>query len=621
MTKLALSDEILMKIDKPARYIGNELNSVKKDKENIDIRFVMCFPDVYEIGMSHLGIQILYDMLNRRKDVWCERVYSPWPDLHQILKEQQIPLFSLESQEPVKNADFLGITIQYEMCYTNILQILDLSQIPLLSKERTWEHPLVIGGGPCTYNPEPIADFFDLFYMGEGEVQYDSLLDLYKSMRKNGAQRADFLREAAKIPGIYVPSLYKVNYKEDGTIESFSPLYEDVPATVTKQIVTDMTEAVYPEKPVVPFIKATQDRVVLEIQRGCIRGCRFCQAGMVYRPTREKNVERLKDLAYKMLKSTGYEEISLSSLSSSDYSELQELVTFLIDEFKGKGVNISLPSLRIDAFSLDVMGKVQDIKKSSLTFAPEAGSQRLRDVINKGLTKDVILEGAGMAFEGGWNKVKLYFMLGLPTETEEDMRAIPELANDIAVRYYEIPKEQRNGKCQITISTSFFVPKPFTPFQWARMYTPEDYIGRAKIVNDTVKEQLNRKSIKYNWHEADVTVLEGVLARGDRKVGQVLLKVYEKGGIFDAWSEFFDYQRWLDAFEECSIDMDFYTMRERPLDEIFPWDFIDTGVTKEFLKREWQTAMGETVTPNCRMQCSGCGVARFKTGVCMTNRN
>ena len=617
MTKLALSDEILMKIDKPARYIGNELNSIIKDKNDVDIRFVMCFPDVYEIGMSHLGIQILYDMLNRRDDVWCERLYSPWPDLHKILKEQDIPLFSLESQEPVKDADFLGITIQYEMCYTNILQILDLSHIPMFAKDRDWDVPIVIGGGPCVYNPEPIADFFDLFYIGEGEISYDALLDLYKTMRKSGATREEFLRSAAKIPGIYVPSLYEVAYKEDGTIASFTPKYEDVPATVTKQIVTDMTEAIYPEKPVVPFIKATQDRVVLEIQRGCIRGCRFCQAGMVYRPTREKNVERLKGLAHKMLQSTGYEEISLSSLSSSDYSELEELVTFLIDECKEKHVNISLPSLRIDAFSLDVMSKVQDIKKSSLTFAPEAGSQRLRDVINKGLTKDVILQGAGMAFEGGWNKVKLYFMLGLPTETEEDMRAIPELANDIAVRYYEIPKDQRNGKCQITISTSFFVPKPFTPFQWARMYQPEDYIGRAKIVNDTVKEQLNRKSIKYNWHEADVTVLEGVLARGDRKVSQVLLYVYEHGGIFDAWSEFFDYQRWLDAFEACGVSMDFYTMRERPLNEIFPWDFIDTGVTKEFLIREWKNAIGETVTPNCRMKCSGCGIARFKTGVCI----
>lgn len=622
MTKLALSDEILMKIDKPARYIGNELNSIKKDKEKVAIRFAMCFPDVYEIGMSHLGVQILYDMFNKMEDVWCERVYSPWPDLHKIMKEEHIPLFGLESQEPIKNLDFIGLTLNYEMCYTNVLQILDLGQIPLLAKDRTEDDPLVIGGGCCTYNPEPMADFFDLFYMGEGEISFYELFDLYKKMRAEGKTRHEFLHEASKVPGIYVPSLYEVTYKEDGTIASFEPIYEDVPKTIQKQIVLNMTEAVYPEKPVVPFIKATQDRVVLEIQRGCIRGCRFCQAGMVYRPVREKNVEHLKELAYKMLKSTGHEEISLSSLSSSDYSELEELVNFLIDEFKGKGVNISLPSLRIDAFSLDVMSKVQDIKKSSLTFAPEAGSQRLRDVINKGLTEEVILNGSRLAFEGGWNKVKLYFMLGLPTETEEDMKAIPQLANEIAALYYDtVPKEKRNGKCQITISTSFFVPKPFTPFQWAGMYTPGDYLARARVVNEGVHAQLNHKSIKYNWHEADVTVLEEILARGDRKIGQALLKVYEKGGIFDAWSEYFDYQRWVDAFAECGIDTDFYTMRERDLDEIFPWDFIDIGVSKEFLKREWKNAHDEKVTPNCRMKCSGCGAMKFGGGVCFENKD
>ena len=616
MRKLALSDEILMTVEKPARYIGGEVNAVMKDKDQVDIRFAMCFPDVYEIGMSHLGIQILYDMFNRKEDTWCERVYSPWPDLHKVLKEKQIPLFALESQDPVKKFDFLGITIQYEMCYTNILQILDLSGIPLSAEDRTMDDPFVIGGGPCTYNPEPLAEFFDLFYIGEGETQYFALLDLYKEWKNSGKSRQDFLKAAAQIPGIYVPSLYEVTYAEDGTIAKMKPICPEAPEKVKKQIVMDVTNTFYPEKPVVPYMKATQDRVVLEIQRGCIRGCRFCQAGMLYRPTRERDLEMLKKSAYAMLKNTGYEEISLSSLSSSDYSQLGELVNFLIDEFGSKGINISLPSLRIDAFSLDVMSKVQDIRKSSLTFAPEAGSQRLRDVINKGLTEEVILDGAGQAFEGGWNRVKLYFILGQPTETEEDMKGIAWLAEKISERYYEVPKEQRNGKCQIVVSTSFFVPKPFTPFQWAQMCTKEEFLHRAYVVNHEIKEQKNKKSIKYNWHEADVTVLEGILARGDRKVAKAIRSAYEKGCLFDSWGEYFHNDLWMEAFAQTGVNPDFYTVRERSEEEVFPWDFIDIGVTKKFLLREWKKAHEEKITTNCRQGCSGCGAATFGGGVC-----
>ncbi len=621
MIKPALSDEILLSVDKPARYLGNEVNMIKKDPSQVELRGAMCFPDVYEIGMSHLGIQILYDMFNRREDMYCERVYSPWPDLHKILKEQEIPLFTLETQSPVRDLDFLMITIQYEMCYTNILQILDLSQIPLSASERGENDPIVIGGGPCTYNPEPLAEFFDLFYIGEGETQYDTLFAIYKKCRERKCSRQEFLEEAAKVPGIYVPSLYEVTYHEDGTILSFSPKVDGIPAKIKKEIVMDLDHTSYPTKPLVPFLKITQDRVVLEIQRGCIRGCRFCQAGMIYRPTRERGLEQLKEWAREMLRSTGHEEISLSSLSSSDYSRLPELTSFLLEECRGRGINISLPSLRIDAFSLDVMSKVQDVKKSSLTFAPEAGSQRLRDVINKGLTEEAILEGAKEAFEGGWQKVKLYFMLGLPTETEEDQKEIPRLAEKIATCYYEIPKEQRNGKCQITISTSFFIPKPFTPFQWASMCPRQEYLARAKTVNDELKLQKNKKSLKYQWHEADVTVLEGVFARGDRRVAKALKLAYKKGCIFDAWTEFFDNEKWMEAFDEAGISIDFYNIRKRSMDEVLPWDFIDCGVSKEFLKREWDKAQAGIVTPNCRKSCSGCGALQFEGGVCLENQD
>ena len=621
MRKLALSDEILLNIEKPARYIGNEVNSVMKDKNQVDIRFAMCFPDVYEIGMSHLGIQILYHMFNERPDVWCERVYSPWPDLDQIMREKQIELFALESQDPIRSFDFLGITIQFEMCYTNILQVLDLSGIPLQASERTEEDPIVIGGGPCAYNPEPIAEFFDLFYIGEGETVYDRLLDVYKENKKSGGSRRKFLEAACQIPGIYVPMFYDAQYHEDGTLRAFTRNFDKAPEVIEKQVLMDVTHAPYPKKPVVPFIKATQDRVVLEIQRGYIRGCRFCQAGMIYRPTRERDVEELKQWADEMLRSTGYEEISLSSLSSSDYSRLPELIGYLMEICPERGVNISLPSLRIDAFSLDVMKKVQDIKKSSLTFAPEAGSQRMRNVINKGLTEEDILEGAGKAFEGGWNKVKLYFMLGLPTETEEDIKGIAHLSEKIAERYYEIPKDQRNGKCQITASSSFFIPKPFTPFQWAPMNRKEEFLEKARIVKAEVRSMLNQKSIRYNYHEADISMLEGVLARGDRRTAKAVLQAYRNGALFDSWSEYFRPEAWEQAFEQTGVDPDFYTVRERDVEELLPCDFIHAGVDKKFLIREWKRAKEEAVTPNCRRQCAGCGARCYGGGVCVEGQD
>ena len=616
MRTCALSEDILLTVEKPARYIGGEIGSIDP-AAGADVRFCMCFPDVYEVGMSHLGIQILYDHLNHMPGVSCERVYSPWTDLDRIMRERMIPLFALESQRPVKDFDFLGITLQYEMCYTNILQILDLSGIPLAAADRSRDDPVVIGGGPCTYNPEPIAEFFDLFYIGEGETRYADLIALYRTCRAQGASREEFIHEAGKLPGIYAPGLYEPVYHDDGTFREIRPLYDDVPRTIRKEIVRDLSGVQYIEHPIIPFIQTIQDRVTLEVMRGCIRGCRFCQAGQVYKPVRERDIGYLKHAADTLLKNTGYDEITLSSLSSSDYSGLAEIVNYLIDHYKEKGVNISLPSLRIDAFSLDVMSQVQDIKKSSLTFAPEAGTQRMRNVINKGLTEDDIFRGSAAAFEGGWNKVKLYFMLGLPGETEEDMRGIAELADAVAHLYFEtVPKEKRQGKPQITASSSFFIPKPFTALQWARMYPKEEYLRRAHLVKDAVRAAHHAKCIRYMYHEADVAIIEGVLARGDRKLSAVIRKVYEAGGIYDAWREHYCDERWMNAFSDCGIDPGFYIYRERPLDEAFPWDHLDAGVRKEYLIREWKQAMQAAVTPNCREACAGCGAASFGCGVC-----
>lgn len=613
--KLMIPDEILLKVEKPARYIGNEINMIQKNLDQVDIRFAFCFPDVYEIGMSHLGLQILYNFLNNREDTFCERVFSPWHDLESEMRANNIPLFSLETQQPVKNFDILGFTLQYEMSYTNILNILDLSNIPIYSEDRTEEDPIVCAGGPCAYNPEVLAEFIDFFYIGEGEVKYNEILDIYKQNKVNGGSRNDFLIGLLEVEGIYVPKFYDVTYKEDGEIESFEPNHPSAKKTITKVIVDDLSDVYYPTKPLVPLIQPIHERAVLELFRGCIRGCRFCQAGMVYRPVRERSSEKLISQAKEVLDNTGFDEISLISLSTSDYKELDKVVNYI--NTNHKGVNISLPSLRIDDFSLELMNSLSTGKKSSLTFAPEAGSQRLRDVINKGISEKEILKGASLAFNGGWNRVKLYFMLGLPTETYEDVEGIQTLSYQILDKYFGVEKEKRAKNIKITVSTSFFVPKAFTPFQWEPQNSYEEFMEKQKHLSSL----MNKRQIQYNCHDAKLSSLEGALARGDRRLCKVIYKAWEKGCKFDGWSEFFDYNKWMSAFDECEVDIKFYNNRRRSYEEILPWDHISTGVTKEFLIKEHKKALAEDITVNCRKGCAACGANLFGEGVCYEKKN
>ena len=613
-------EKCLKRVQKPARYIGNEFNSIHKEWTPDIMSVAFCFPDVYEVGMSHLGMKILYHMLNNRDDVVCERVFAPWDDMEQEMTKEGTPLLSMESAKPVGEFDIVAFTLQYEMSYSNIVNMLHLASIPLRTAERSLDDPFVCCGGPCAYHAEPLSDLVDFFILGEGEEVNSEVMDVYKTWRNSGKSREEYLVEIAKIQGVYVPSFYDVTYNEDNTIKSFEPNRDSIPKQVKKRIIKDMDNTYIPEKLIVPFMDIVHDRIMLELFRGCIRGCRFCQAGYIYRPVRERSTEKLLEVAENSIKATGYEEMSLSSLSTSDYTKLFELTDGLLALTVDKRINLSLPSLRVDNFSMELMEKVQKVKKSGLTFAPEAGTQRLRDVINKNVLEEDLIRTAKIAFSGGYNRIKLYFMLGLPTETTEDVLGIGELAQKVIDAFYEIPKEERKGRSvSVTVSTSFFVPKPFTPFQWAAQCTKEEFLDKAYITKKAISEQLNQKSIKYNWHEADVTVLEGILARGDRHLSKAILYVYENGGIYDAWTEFFEFQRWLDAFAACDIDMDFYNKRERYETEVFPWDFIDIGVTKEFMLREWKTALGECVTPNCRQRCSGCGALVFGGGVCYEN--
>lgn len=611
-----ITDEILSRVERPVRYVGGELNVVEKDPKSVDIRFAFCFPDVYEVGMSHLGSKILYHTLNEREDTYCERVFAPYQDMEKEMRENNIPIYALESKDPIGEFDIVNFTLQYEMSYTNILNMMDMSGIPLRASERGEDDPIILCGGPCAYNPEPISAIVDIVAMGEGEEMLDDLLNLYAKCKKEGKSKKEFLREASHIEGFYVPSLYTVSYNEDGTIKEFKPMHDDVPAVVKKRIMQNFDEAPFPDKLIVPFTEVVHDRVTLETFRGCTRGCRFCQAGIIYRPVRERKTDTLLEQAEGLLKATGYDETSLVSLSICDYSDISNLVNKFSQKFSDKRVGISLPSIRIDSFSVDLLKEIQKVRKSGLTLAPEAGSQRMRDVINKNVTEEDLISATSNAFKAGWSRVKLYFIVGLPYETKEDVLGIGELGSKVVDAYYAVPKEQRKKGLTVTLSTSILVPKPFTPFQWAPQERKEDVLKKIYALKDSIK----RRAITYNWHTSDVSYMEAVVARGDRRISDVIIRAFELGAKFDGWSEYFNFEIWKQAMEDCGVDGDFYAYRERSYDEVLPWDFVDVGVTKEFLIRENERAKEALTSVDCREQCLGCGINKsFGEGACFEN--
>lgn len=608
-------EKYLLKVQKPGRYVGGEMNSVIKNKKDIDVRFAFCFPDTYEIGMSHLGMKILYSILNDVPYIWCERVFAPWLDMEDLMKEKNIPLFALESGEAITDFDFIGFTLQYELSFTNVLNMLKLANIPVKSKDRENLGQIVVAGGPCACNPEPLAEFIDLFFIGEGEEVDLEVIELYRECKKNNKSKDEFLRLASNIKGVYVPALYDVKYNDDGTIKSFTPT-DGAPAVVEKRIMLDMDKSYYPDNFVVPNIEIVHDRAVSEIFRGCIRGCRFCQAGFLYRPVREKSIDVINEQCHNICTNTGYDEVSLSSLSSSDYTEIIGLLTKLNEWTVDEKVSISLPSLRVDGFSDEILSKINTVRKSGLTFAPEAGTQRLRDVINKNVLEDELTETCSKAFNAGWTKVKLYYMIGLPTETYEDVEGIAHLAQKVVDTYYRCENKPKGKGVTVTISTASFVPKPFTPFQWFGQNTRKTLMDKQLHL----KETITTKKINYNYHDADTSYIEAVFARGDRKLCKVMEKALEKGFHFDGWGDCFSLENWLELFDECKIDPDFYACRQREFDEILPWDFLDYGVTKNFLKKECDKAYQDTTTPHCRLKCSGCGAAKYGGGVCFEGR-